>query len=107
MVLQLQLNNYITIIAGCCSKDQYMHVIRQSSSLAWIWQELSQIYGHQHKGKDFLNIVDIEWNPPHTTPMSIYNNYRAKILENLKPAGTKIKWKKDMTLARQEILSNI
>ena len=102
---QRQLNNYITIIAGCCSKDQYMHVIRQSSSLAWIWQELSQIYGHQHKGKDFLNIVDIEWNPPHTTPMSIYNNYRAKILENLKPAGTKIKWKKDMALDRQETLS--
>ena len=102
---QRQLNNYITIIAGCCSKDQYMHIIKQATSLNWIWQELSLIYGHQHKGKDFLNIVDIEWNPPHTTPMSIYNNYRAKILENLKPAGTVLKWKNNTRLERQEALS--
>ena len=34
-----QLNNYLTIIAGCCSKDQYMLVIRQATSLNWIWNE--------------------------------------------------------------------
>ena len=66
---------------------------------------MSVIYQHQHKGKEFLNIVDIKWNPPHTTPMGIHNTYRAKVLENLKPAGTILHWKKDETLTKAESIS--
>ena len=99
-----QLNNYLTIIAGCCSKDQYMLVIRQATSLNWIWNELTVIYQHQHKGKDFLGIVDIQYDPDKDTAISVYNSYRAKIMENLKPAGTHIEWK-NTTLTTQESIS--
>jgi hypothetical protein len=77
---QRQLNNFITIIAGCCSRDQYMMIIRQSTSLNWIWNELQIIYQHQHKGKEFLSIADMEYKPGQDTPLSFYNSYRAKIL---------------------------
>ena len=99
-----QLNNYLTIIAGCCSKDQYMLVIRQATSLEWIWSELQIIYQHEHKGKQFLGIVDINWDPDKDSAISIYNSYRAKIMENLKPAGTAIQWK-NTVLKTQESIS--
>ena len=100
-----QLNNYLTVIAGCASKDQYMHIIKQATSLKWIWDELRYVYQHQHKGKDFLNIVEIKWNPPHTTAIGVYNSYRAKILENLKPQGTTIEWKNGSVLDRAEVMT--
>ena len=100
-----QLNNFLTIIAGCCSKDQYMHIIKQATSLKWIWNELTLIYQHQHKGKDFLSIIDIEWNPPHTSAMTVYNSYRAKVMENLKPKNTVLQWKNDVMTKQDEVIS--
>jgi hypothetical protein len=99
-----QLNNYLTIIAGCCSRDHYMMIIKQATSLQWIWNKLQIIYQHEHKGKGFLSIVDIERNPTNESAVTVYNTYRAKILENLKLAGTFIEWK-NTTLATQETLS--
>ena len=99
-----QLHNFLTIIAGCCYKDQYMTVIQQSTSLEWIWQEIKTVYQITHRGKDFLNIVDIKWDPDTMTASSVYNAYRAKILENLKPKETVLKWK-SQTLQTNEVLS--
>ena len=99
-----QLNNYLTIIAGCCARDHYMMIIKQATSLQWIWDELQTIYQHVHKGKDFLSIVDIDWDPSKGSAVTVYTAYRAKILENLKPAGTLIEWK-NQTLSTQETLS--
>ena len=102
---QRDLNNFITIIAGCCSRDQYMMVIKQATSLKWIWNELTIIYQHQHKGKEFLSITDLEYNPSQHTPLSFYNSYRAKVMENLKPSGTTVKWKNGQTLKSAETMS--
>ena len=102
---QRDLNNFITIIAGCCNRDHYMMVIKQSTSLKWIWEELTIIYHHQHKGKEFLSISDLQYNPSEQSPLSFYNSYRAKILENLKPQGTTIKWKNNLLLAKAETIS--
>ena len=102
---QRELNNFITIIAGCCARDQYMMIIKQATSLKWIWEELTLIYQHQHKGKEFLSIADLEYNPSEYSPMSFYNSYRAKLLENMKPAGTVLKWKNNLTLKTAETIS--
>ena len=102
---QRDLNNFITIIAGCCNRDHYMMVIKQSTSLKWIWEELTMIYHHQHKGKEFLSISDLQYNPSEQSPLSFYNSYRAKILENLKPQGTTVKWKNNLYLAKAETMS--
>lgn len=104
-VRQRDLNNFITIIAGCCSRDQYMMIIKQSTSLKWIWEELTVIYHHQHKGKEFLTIADLDYNPSDQSPLSFYNSYRAKILENMKPAGTAVKWKSNLVLTKAETIS--
>ena len=100
-----QLNNFITIIAGCCYKDQYMTIIEQSTSLEWIWTELKNVYQITHVGKDFLNIVDIKYDPETMSASSIYNAYRAKIMENLKPKNTVIKWKSGVQLKSNESLT--
>lgn len=102
---QKQLHNYLTIIAGCCYKDQYMVIINQATSLQWIWDELKTIYQITSKGKDFLSIVDIKYDPTTMTAMSIYNSYRAKIMENLKPQGFKVKWKGNTQLLSNETIS--
>ena len=99
-----QLHNYLTIIAGCAFKDQYMVIINQSTSFEWIWNELRTVYQITSRGKDFLSIVDVKWDPTTTSAISVYNSYRAKILENLKPSGTYIKWKQQ-TLSSDESLS--
>ena len=100
-----QLSNFITIIAGCCFKDHYMSIIEQSTSFDWIWNELKSIYQIIHVGKDFLNIVDIRFDPSTMSATSVYNAYRSKILENLKPSGTTLKWKNGQTLTRAESLT--
>ena len=102
---QRDLNNFITIIAGCCARDQYMMIIKQATSLKWIWEELTIIYQHQHKGKEFLTITDLDYNPAEQSPVSFYNSYRAKIMENLKPAGTTVKWKNNMVVKTAETIS--
>ena len=98
------LNNFLTITAGCCYKDHYMTIIQQATSFEWIWQEIKNIYQITHRGKDFLNIVDIKWDASTMTATSVYNAYRSKILENLKPKDTLIKWK-NTTTATNEVLS--
>ena len=100
-----QLNNFITITAGCCYKDHYMTVIEQSTSFEWIWTELKNIYQIVHVGKDFLNIVDIKFDATTMSATSVYNAYRSKIMENLKPKGTTVKWKNNLLLRSPEALT--
>ena len=100
-----QINNFLTIIAGCCYKDHYMLIIEQATSLDWIWKELKNLYQITHVGKDFLNIVDIKYDPETMSATSVYNQYRAKILENLKPKNTVIKWKSNTSMTSNESLT--
>lgn len=80
-------------------------IINQASSLNWIWEELTIIYQHQHKGKEFLAIADLDYNPAEQSPISFCNSYRAKIMENLKPAGTTVKWKNNMVVKTAQTIS--
>ena len=80
-------------------------IIKQSTSFKWIWNELQIIYQHQHKGKEFLSIADMEYKSDQDSPLSFYNSYRAKVLENLKPAGTVVKWKNGKVLTQAESIS--
>ena len=100
-----QLNNFITITAGCCYKDHYMTIIEQSTSFDWIWNELKSIYQIVHVGKDFLNIVDIKYDANSMSATTVYNAYRSKIMENLKPKGTTLSWKSNTKLLNQEVLT--
>ena len=100
-----QISNFLTIIAGCCYKDHYMLIIEQATSLEWIWKELKNLYQITHVGKDFLNIVDIKYDPETMSASSVYNQYRAKILENLKPKNTIIKWKNNTSISSNESLT--
>ena len=98
------LHNFLTITAGCCYKDHYMTILQQATSFEWIWQEIKSIYQITHRGKDFLNIVDIKWDPATMNATTVYNAYRAKIMENLKPKDTVVAWK-SLTMPNNEVLS--
>ena len=82
-----------------------MLVCKQATSLKWIWNELTVIYQHQHQGKEFFTIADLEYKPDTDTALSFYTAYRARILENLKPAGTKIKWRNNEETTATEVIS--
>ena len=98
------LHNFLTITAGCCYKDHYMTILQQATSFEWIWQEIKSIFQITHRGKDFLNIVDIKWDPATMNATTVYNAYRAKIMENLKPKDTVVAWK-SLTMPNNEVLS--
>ena len=91
-VRQSDLNNIITVIAGCCHRDHYLLIVNQSTSFQWIWDQLTTIYQHKHQGKEFFTLSNLEYSPETDSPLSFYTSYRARILENMKPAGTTIKW---------------
>ena len=61
-------------------------------SLEWIWQELKNVYQITHRGKGFLSIVDIKWDSSTMSATSEYKAYCAKIIGNLKPIDTVVKW---------------
>ena len=51
----------------------YAAIVRHSTSLEWIYNEITEDYNIQTKGIHFLNIVDLEYNPEMKTPAGIYN----------------------------------
>ena len=90
---RVQLNNYLVTIAGTCYRGHYMMVLNQATSIQWIYNEMKILYQLENKGKDFVNIVNMKFNPATDSAITFYNDYRAKIIENLQPAGTKLQWK--------------
>ena len=99
------LNNFLTAIAGCCHRSHYMMIIKQATSFTWIYDELKTIYGLHTKGKEFLSIVKMKFNPNVDSAITFYTEYRNKILENLHPAGTTFQWS-GKTQQQQEVMSH-
>ena len=102
-----QLDHLLHTIASFCNDDLHFTIIEQSTSLDWIWTELKYIdqITHHVSGRDFLNLVDIKYDPECMTAAAMYDAYRNKIIENLKLKGTVILWKDSMVVESNEELS--
>ena len=68
-----QLWTFIGQVAKATSKNMYAAIVRQSTSLEWVYNKVREDYDIQTKGIHFLNIVDLEYNPETKTPAGFYN----------------------------------
>ena len=100
-----ELRQMLTIIAKLIHTDYYNPILRQSTSLQWIYTRLRQDYDIMQQGIHFLNLLDVKWDiTASTTPTGLYNNYRSLIMGSLGKKGDKISWQ-NKELKQDENLS--
>ena len=100
-----ELRQMLTIIAKLIHTDYYNPILRQSTSLQWIYTRLRQDYDILQQGIHFLNILDVKYDiTASTTPTGLYNNYRSLIMGSLGKKGDKIGWQ-NKELSQDENLS--
>ena len=100
--LRKDLRTVLSIVGKCVSEGHYNSVVRHSTSLKWIYDNLRSDYDIQKKGIHFFNILDIKFDSSKMTPVSFYNQYRALIVNNLGKNGDTIKYKGNEVLASDE-----
>ena len=96
---------FLTIVAKTVAESHYSTVMKHSTSLEWIYEELRKDYDIQTKGIHFLNLIDLKYDENTMTPVGFYNHYRTVIVNNLKKKNDVIKWKSNTTLAADETIS--
>ena len=84
---------FLTIVAKTVAESHYSTVMKHSTSLEWIYEELRKDYDIQTKGIHFLNLIDLKYDENTMTPVGFYNHYRTVIVNNLKKKNDVIKWK--------------
>ena len=81
-----QLKTFLGQAARCTS------IVRHATSLDWIYNKLRETYHIQQKGINFLNIIELKYDPEHKTPAGFYNEYHTMIINNVGRAGEVIQW---------------
>lgn len=99
-----QLAKFITHTATLCYYTEHDDITMQSTSLAWIFAYLTNHYGLETKGANFLKISDSMYkkDQPHQT---FYKQYRAAFIDNLRKKNDILKYKNDFKLTEDEQLS--
>ena len=74
------------------SSNHYNFVMRQATSLDWVYSEIRKDYDIQQKGVHFFNLCDLEYDSESMTPSGFYQMYRQLIMANTAKCGDVIKW---------------
>ena len=91
--IRTNLRTVLSIIGKCVSEGHYNTVVKQSTSLTWIYDRLRADYDIQSKGVHFLNILEAKYDAFKYTPISFYNYYRTIISNNMAKRGLKYRLK--------------
>ena len=100
-----QLNACLNLVAKTVAEGHYATVMKYSTSLNWIYEEIRKDYDIQSKGIHFLNLIDLKYDETSMTPVGFYNQYRTVIINNLKKKNDVIKWKSQDPLDADEKIS--
>ena len=87
------LRTVLSIVGKCVSQGHYEVVVRHSTSMQSIFDNLRCDYDIQQKGIHFLNILDARYDGTKSTPIAFYNQYRTLISNNLSRSNDIIKYK--------------
>ena len=104
-IRQRQLRTVLSVVGKCVSIGHYDSVMRNSTSLQWIYDMLRCDYDIQKKGIHFFNLLDLKHDPAKLTPTAFYNQYRTLITGNLAKKNDVIKYKGNVGLAADEKMS--
>ena len=78
-----QLRTVLSVVGKCVSIGHYDAVMRNSTSLRWIYEMLRCDYDIQKKGIHFFNLLDLKYDPAKLTPTAFYNQVRTLLAGNL------------------------
>ena len=104
-IRQRQLRTVLSIVGKCVSLGHYDAVMRNSTSMQWIYDMLRNDYDIQKKGIHFFNLLDLKYDATKLTPVAFYNQYRTLITSNLAKNGDVIKYKDGFVLQQDEKVS--
>jgi len=99
-----QLKTFLSQVAKVVSENNYSTVMRQATSLNWIYTEIRKDYDIQQKGVHFFNILEVVYDSSTMTPVGFNNQYRSLVMNNMARNGDRIRWK-GTTLQEDEKLS--
>ena len=110
-----QLRRVLIAVTDYVHEDQYIPIMRHSTSFTWIYNKLRKDNSIQHKGIHFMAIHKLKWDQESQSPVGFYNSYRSIIMSNLVSSGTKVDWAEEtpdtdekMTYTFEDlILSNV
>lgn len=103
---RIELDACLCVIAGVVHSSQYKDVMRRSTSLEWIWNQIEVDYNLQKKGRHFLKIDAITFNPAGAeAPVSFYKRFRGFFEDNLRKRGERVASEENVALAADEAMS--
>ena len=97
------LRTVLSIVGKCVSQGHYEVVVRHSTSMQSIFNNLRCDYDIQQKGIHFLNILDVKYDSTKSTPIAFYNQYRTLISNNLSRSNDTIKYKGETLQADEKM----
>ena len=65
---------FLSQVAKCVSENHYTTVMRQATSLQWIYTKIREDYDILQRGIHFLNILDIKYDPATMTPATYHEH---------------------------------
>ena len=110
---RIDLSMFLDTVARSCDNRHYSDIMQKSTSLQWIYSELSEYYNIHDKEHDvniqekeinFFDLFDLQYQPD-ISPVDFYNHYRNLVIANLKKKGDKILWQNNNILEADEQLS--
>ena len=104
-IRQRQLRTVLSIVGKCVSLGHYDAVMRNSTSMEWIFNMLRNDYDIQKKGIHFFNLLDLSYDATKQTPVAFYNQWRTQITGNLAKQDDVIKYRGNMRLGQDEKMS--
>ena len=81
--IQRLLRLFISLVAKCVTKNQYMRITRQCTSLDSVFTIIRRDYDIQARGIHFLNIVDLKYDDATMTPTGFHDQIRTVVTNNL------------------------
>ena len=82
--IQIELEQFLSIIAKYVHNDLYEPIMRHATSLDWVYNKIREDYSIQQQGIHFLQLLDLKYDPTEETScMGFYNQYRGIIMGNL------------------------
>jgi len=110
---RIELSKFLDIVAKSCDIRHYNDIMQKSTSLQWIYSNLSEYYNIHEREQDvnmhdkesnFFDLFDLQYQPD-ISPVDFYNQYRNLVIANLKKQGDIIIWQNNYVLEADEQLS--
>ena len=71
---------FLNQVAKIVSSNHYNFVMRQATSLEWVYSEIRKDYNIQQKGVHFFNLLNLEYDSSTMMTLGFYQMYRKLVM---------------------------